>query len=343
MFHSAEQEDRIQSEQEILRSGKAGDANLCQYGNVSCVRCCIPHIGEDSYKTDSGYLGPGGLVMKFKNFNPTQDPKIIASQYEDSFPDVGREEMERRFSQRRFLFLELYDQERPRPSLLRYMEAAQKTEGYRYKHEVKAGPASMYMGGSVHKGEYPECQLLGFVDGKKKTGCMAHPMAETSGGYDGRDLVGFFHNTGCCKNVGCEASKEFKFLDPSAIKIFDKAIEGMSWYEYSRHSTSVLVYYLRGYDHLLQKLDDMHLLEAATLRQIVELTNSLYDNWPLRNANKLEDPDRMDSLAILSTDIPLAERIMYIALDTCFSESNFTAQLRQTRNHLEKSLSLFGA
>jgi hypothetical protein len=290
---------------------------------------------------DSGYLGPGGLVMKFNNFNPLQDPKIVASQYEDSFPDVGREEMERRFSQRRILFLKLYDPKQPRQSLLKYMEAAQRSEDYKYKHEAKTGPASMYMGGSVRKGEYPQCQLLGFVDGGKKAGCMAHPLAETSWGYDGRDLVGFFHNTGCCENVGCEASKEFKFLSPSAIKIFDKAIEGMSWYEYSRHSTSVLVYYLRGYDHLLQKLDD--LLEAATLRQLVGFTNSLYDRWPLRNPNGLDCPGRMDSLAILSTDIPLAEIIMYIALDTCFSEGNFTAQLNQARVHVEKTLSLFGA
>lgn len=46
------------------------------------------------------YLGPGGLVMKFANFNPLKDPIIEASQYEDAFPDVGREEMERRFAGR---------------------------------------------------------------------------------------------------------------------------------------------------------------------------------------------------------------------------------------------------
>jgi len=49
-------------------------------------------------KYSGRYLGPGNLVMKFKNFNPLKDPRIEASQYEDSFPDVGREEMEKRFS-----------------------------------------------------------------------------------------------------------------------------------------------------------------------------------------------------------------------------------------------------
>jgi len=71
-------------------------------------------------------------------------------------------------------------------------------------------------------------------------GCMAHPLAETSRGYDGRDQVGFFNHTCCCRDIGCEASQEFRFLSKSALKIFDKAVGGMSWYEYSRHSTSVL-------------------------------------------------------------------------------------------------------
>ena len=106
MYHSAEQEKRIQKEQAIMRSGETTDANLCQYKNVSCVRCCLAHIGGDSHIEDSvsgGYLGPRKILLKFNNFNPRQDPKIVASQYEDAFPDVGREEMERRFSQRREL------------------------------------------------------------------------------------------------------------------------------------------------------------------------------------------------------------------------------------------------
>jgi hypothetical protein len=41
-------------------------------------------------KYSGRYLGPGNIVMKFKNFNPLKDPKIEASQYEDSFPDVER-------------------------------------------------------------------------------------------------------------------------------------------------------------------------------------------------------------------------------------------------------------
>jgi hypothetical protein len=112
--------------------------SLCQYKNVSCVRCCLPHIGGDSHMEDSEaerialrkrsrfahhlkysgrYPGPGRIVMKFRNFNPLKSPKIDASQYEDSFPDVGREEMKRRFAERRKRFLELYDPQRPRHSL----------------------------------------------------------------------------------------------------------------------------------------------------------------------------------------------------------------------------------
>src|SRR3990172_3853101 len=98
---------------------------------------------------------------------------------------------------------------------------------------------------------------------------MAHPLAETSQGYDGREQVGFFHHTDCCRSIGCEASKEFKFLSASAMKIFDKAVLGMSWYEYSRHATSVLVYYLRSYDCILQRLDERELLDALTLEQLV--------------------------------------------------------------------------
>jgi hypothetical protein len=258
-------------------SGKPTDLSLCRYKNVACVRCCLPHIGGDSYLSPGGYLGPGGIVMQF---NPLKDPKIEASQYEDSFPDVGREEMERRFEERRTLFLEIYDAANPRQSLPLYMEAAQRNEGYKYKPAASAGPVSMFLGGSVpanhfQRGELPECQLLGFVDGKGTAGCMAHPLAETSHGYDGRDQVGFFNHTGCCARIGCEASKEFKFLSTSALKIFDKAVDGMSWYRYSRHATSVLVYYLRSYDSLLQRLDASGLLDTFTLEKLVEFTNTL--------------------------------------------------------------------
>jgi hypothetical protein len=371
MFYSAEQEKRIQAEQDIMRSGEATDASLCQYKNVSCVRCCLPHIGGDPYMEDSGekrtvlsesnsahhlkysgrYLGPGKIVMKFRNFNPLKDPKIEASQYEDSFPDVGREEMEKRFSERKDLFLDIYDREQPAQSLPRYMKAAQIHEGYSYKHEASSGPVSLFLGGSVpakhlQKGELPECQLLGFVDKKRTVGCMAHPLAETSHGYDGRDRVGFFNHTGCCRNVGCEASKEFRFLSPSAMKIFDKAVDGMSWYEYSRHATSVLVYYLRSYDHILQKLDERKLLDTLTLEQLAAFTNTLYDAWPMKEPGRSArqhyhlscGSEPMNSLDILSMDIPLTERILYIALNTWFMQDHFAMQLQQARNHIERRI-----
>jgi hypothetical protein len=490
MFYSPEQSKRIFEEQEMMRSGDANHLSLCQYRNVSCVRCCLAHIGGDSHmegsekkrrallersplgfhlKYSCRYLGPGNIVMKFRNFNPLNDPKIEASQYEDSFPDVGREEMERRFAQRRKLFLEIYDREQPNRSLPKYLKTAQQNEGYRYEPEARSGPVSLFIGGSVpagrlQKGELPECHLLGFVDGEGKAGCMAHPLAETSQGYDGRDQVGFFDHTGCCESVGCEASREFKFLSTSAMKVFDKAVNGMSWYEYSRHATSVLVYYLRSYDHILQRLDDEKLLDGLTLENLVEFTNGIYDEWPIRmpdwsvhhplhairvpafpvagvelgtssldwftgttdrnnsirervrdgseellkvpfvlrstgkgyrftlsfpegerdidvhlkNGNRpvLKGPlvrelwraavdidenrpgqawavgkklllrnlhyclncdsDPMSSLDILSTDVPLAERIMYLALDTFFLRDYFAIQLSQARDHVER-------
>lgn len=385
MFYSAEQSKRILEEQEIMRAGNATDVSLCQYKNISCVRCCLPHIGGDSHLEDSEeersallkrsslayhlkysgrYLGPGNIVMKFTNFNPLKDPQIEASKYEDSFPDVGREEMEKRFSARRDLFLITYDRERPRQSLPQYMKAAQRNEGYKYKPEASTGLVSLFLGGLVptkhfQKGELPECQLLGFVDGKSTVGCMAHPLAETSQDYDGRDQVGFFNHTGCCKSVGCEASKEFKFLSASAMKIFDKAVDGMSWYEYSRHATSVLVYYLRGYDHILQRLDQRDLLDALTLENLVAFTNTLYEEWPMKKPDwsvrhpldairvsefsisgieSSYDSNHMNSLDILSTDIPLTERMMYIVLDTWFVQSNFAMQLQQARGHVERRI-----
>jgi hypothetical protein len=216
--------------------------------------------------------------MKFKTFGHLKNPKFEASGYEDSLPDVGRKEMEKRFSERRELFLKLYDRNQPRQSLPRYMEAAQRHEGYTYKHAVSAGPASLYIGGSVsnnlHNGELPECQLLGFIDRQGRVGCLAHPLAETAQGYDGRDHVGFFHHSGCCEHVGCEASREFQLLSSSAMKIFDKAVQGMSWYEYSRHSTSVLVFYLRRCEEIVQTLDQRGLLDSLSLSQLVNSTNA---------------------------------------------------------------------
>jgi hypothetical protein len=329
-----------------MRSGEAQDLSLCRYKHLSCIRCCLPHIGGDSYlEGPNRYLGPGGLVMVFRNFNPLQDPKIAASQYEDSFPDVGRVEMEKRFSKRRSLFLTMYDPDQPRQSLAKYMNAAQKNEGYRYKPKLTAGPGSIFLGGSVpkhpQKGELPECQLLGFVDAKGRVGCMAHPCAETSRGHDGRDEIGFFAHTGCCRNVGCEASKEFGFLTASAMKIFDQAVEGMSWYQYSRHATSVLVYYLRGYDHLLQQIDEGRLLDSLNLKKLVKFTNALYDGWPLRKPNLFQAPrDSMTSLDILRTDLPLTERLMYLALDTRFSSNDFGQQLQQARDHIQRHIAV---
>jgi hypothetical protein len=207
----------------------------------------------------------------------------------------------------------------------------------------------LYMGGTVstknpQKGELPECQLLGFVDKTGSVGCMAHPKAEKSHGYDGRDQVGFFNHTGCCENVGCEASQEFRYLSPSAMKIFDCAVAGMSWYEYSRHATSVLVYYLRGYDYLLQKLDANGILDRLTLEQLVGFTNTLFDEWPFRrpapgqSLSGSETSSPMNSMEILSTDMPLAERILHLALDTYFPRDRFAPTLQQARSHINSRI-----
>ena len=50
------------------------------------------------------------------------------------------------------------------------------------------------------------------------------------------------------------------------------------------------------------------------------------------------DSDHMNSLDILSTDIPLAEKMMYIALDTWFLQEHFAKQLRQARDHVERRI-----
>ena len=368
IYGSVEHEKRIMDKQSIMRSGTVANVNLCQHGNFSCVRCCLAHIGGDSpvdvFDVDDSaagcaeddtdrYLGPGGTLMKFRNFNPRTGPRMEASQYEDAFPDVGREEMERRFATRRALFLNLYDRARPEQTLQQYMQMAQKSEGYRYRHEADAGPFSMYIGGTVsarqlQSGELPECHLLGFLDDEKAgVGCMAHHSTAMSRGYDGRDRVGFFHNSGCCESVGCEASREFRYLSAAARKIFDHAIEGMSWYEYSRHATSVLVYYLRGYEYIIQLLENMVHATPPTLSCLVGFTNDLYDNWPLRNPEKTADhganssSGRMDSLAILSTDIPLTERIFHIAIGSEFHRENFAVRSSEARAFVKQRIVSF--
>jgi hypothetical protein len=126
------------------------------------------------------------------------------------------------------------------------------------------------------------------------------------------------------------------------MKIFDKAVDGMSWYEYSRHATSVLVYYLRSYDHILQMLDERELLDTLTLERLVAFTNTLYDEWPMRKKGPhyclSNGSDHMNSLDILSTNIPLVERMMYIALDTQFLQDHFAIQLQQARDHVERRI-----
>ena len=41
---------------------------------------------------------------------------------------------------------------------------------------------------------------------------------------------------------------------------------------------------------------------------------------------------------MLSTDIPLAEKMMYIALDTRFLRDHFAIQLQQARDHVERCI-----
>jgi len=294
-----------------------------------------------SLKYANRYLGPNGILMKFKNFNPRKDPRIEASQYEDCFADAGRQEMERRFLQRRELFLKIYDRESPRQSLKEYSKAAEEKEEYRYRHKALSGPASMFLGGSVRKddlqrGALPECHMLGFVDSEGRVGCMAHPLAGTAKGYDGRDVAGFFHHTGCCRNVDCEASKEYRFLSPPARKVFDRAVEGMNWYEYSRHATSVLVYYLRAFDHLLGILEEEGVLDPGDLGRLAGFTNAIFDTWPLRNRG--DNFSRVETLNILDTDLAPAEKTMYIALDTQFLNGDFKLQLRKARAHIRRAV-----
>ena len=106
----------------------------------------------------------------------------------------------------------------------------------------------------------------------------------------------------------------------------------------------MLAYYLRCYDHILQRLDERELLDTLTLQQLVEFTNALCDEWPLRNPDWSErhppshDSDPVNYLDVLSTDIPLAERLMYIALDTRFLRDHFVMKLQQARDHIDRHI-----
>jgi hypothetical protein len=149
----------------------------------------------------------------------------------------------------------------------------------------------------------------------------------------------------------------------------------------------------------LQRLDERELLDTLTLEHLVEFTNTLYDEWPMRKfdfftgtTTKYEmsdstesivedlrrsreeltteaplslrstdkgyrftlkfpegelqnlhnhlshDSDPVNPLDIVSTDIPLAERMMYIALDTWFLQDHFAMQLQQARDHVERRI-----
>ena len=122
----------------------------------------------------------------------------------------------------------------------------------------------------------------------------------------------------------------------------------MSWYEYSRHATSVLVYYLRGYEYIIQLLKDVGRADIPTLSRLVEFTNELYDNWPLRNHEKVADDeanpdsDQMDSLEILSIDIPLTERMFHIAIGSELCRDSFAARLNEARTFVKQRVASLG-
>jgi hypothetical protein len=97
----------------------------------------------------------------------------------------------------------------------------------------------------------------------------------------------------------------------------------------------------------LQRLDKRGILDTLTLKQLVDFTNSLYDKWPIGKPDwsvrlYLEsDSDRMNALELLSTNTPLAERIMYIALDSWFMQDHFDIQLQQARNFIERRIETY--
>lgn len=294
MLYSAEQVEHIKEMKKALHASEPKGISLCQYNGVSCVRCCLPHIGGDSIREEvlegekqsvnyDRYLGPGEILMKFNNFHPMSPPEFEISHYEDSFEDAGKEENEMRFARRRELFFEVFDPQKPEVTLASYVNQIQAEEGYCHDPESDSAEAlfHVYFPGSIDTkgkgGELPECHLLGFID-DQTVGCLGHPAAEHMQGFDARQDFGFFKTDSCVK-CSCDWSEEFQYLSDSALKVFDKAIEGMSWYDYSRHGTAVLVAYLRSYDHIMQKLDEKDLLEDISLQQIAELTNNLYENF----------------------------------------------------------------
>ena len=81
-------------------------------------------------------------------------------------------------------------------------------------------------------------------------------------------------------------------------------------------------------------------MDTLALDQIAGFTNRLYDAWPIGKPDESVHPP-MNSLEVLSTDIPLAERIMYIALGTWFQQDHFMLQLQQARDHLERQIEAF--
>jgi len=308
MMYTNEQAEKIKRHLKELHSSEENDVSLCQYNGSSCVRCCLPHIGGDSthelskdertklfnkdnlayrIRYENRYVGPKGILMKFNNFHPIKEPGFEVSHYEDSFEDEGQEEIEKNFSRRRKLFLKMFNPKEPDSSIAKYERKTKKEEGYRYKPSEGESLATLFFGGSIPqkncgKGEAAECHLLGFLDEEKKeAGCLAHPFAPNTQGYDGRDKAGFFHNDSCSR-CSCTWSEEFRYLSDSARKVFERATNGMSWYDHSRHGTAVLVAYLRSYDNIIQMIDKKGKLDKMSLENLVEFTNNIFDNWPLK-------------------------------------------------------------
>ena len=160
MFYSKEQCESIIAKEKVLHSTREHDVSLCQYKGKSCVRCCLPHIGGDSHMEISNnesiksfnannlrhhlrygnrYVGFGGILMKFRSYHPLRKPKFEVSHYEDSFEDVGQEEMERRFSGRTALFSESFDSSCSVKSLETYVKAIHDKERYNYDPESNKG------------------------------------------------------------------------------------------------------------------------------------------------------------------------------------------------------------
>ena len=295
MFYSQDQVEAMEQYEKQLHDLSNNGASLCQFKGRSCVRCCMPHIGGDSHLFDHDadnrsnnvyrYLGPDGLLMQFNNFLVRGNPSFSVSKHEDSFEDVGKEEMERRFRERTQLFQEIFDPEDPLKSLQEYEEKIKEISGYSYKStkENMAGQmAAMFCGGSVRfdeKAALPECFLLGVLSDEKSIGCLGHPKANN--GFEGRKEAGYFRNSSC-SGCSCTISKEFGYLSDVALEIFDNATKNMSWYEYSRHSTAVLVSYLRAYDYLLQKMAEKIDVVSLPLSELTLLINRFYDQWSFR-------------------------------------------------------------